>query len=664
MSTLMTGIGGYNPAAAANNGSNQVFGNPPKVYTVDQAKTRIAGGDDIRRMIIADTAENITDGFADLMGWAGDKILKGINVTDNAEISLKVADLQGTRSEVTTVLKRLEKATVRVEDVASEIKGGLDELKLYQRRLDGMQVVDDPDQDPAVLTEAPILSLTAAEFRSARKVLGKLEGALVEVELSGSYNNYQIKAGKNGTISAKGTEKFSGEANFLKFTGDGQRIVATSGDARIDAVLEVGKRNMWSPSAQGTSKLVVNSSALNADPADIQEIKPGVVALDENLDAADPIELTFGFHATDASVPASDKKFFAVLDEAQKAVVRDAFNYLGSLINVTFTEETLVAGTTSFQFGTNEQESSAAYAYMPQATGKTAQVMLANNQSSNDFASILSGDDDSSASGYQIAAADLDTLRKSYGWTTLVHEIGHALGLKHPGNYNAGGGGASTPYLPKTLDSRQWTVMSYSGAPAATATSGTGPATSQNPQTLMVYDIAALQFLYGKSTDDTYLADFQTTDFSSTWNGFQTVWSGNPAGITFDLGDRTNKVIVDMRPGTYSSVSRFNDSGLAFGSQYTSVTTGTGNDVIYAGLYEATIDGGGGNTDNDTVYLAGTASDYGLTAGADGIATTNPGSVTRKVNGEDVTLTLSNVEKLKFYDDTRVSGLHGLDSFA
>jgi serralysin len=33
-----------------------------------------------------------------------------------------------------------------------------------------------------------------------------------------------------------------------------------------------------------------------------------------------------------------------------------------------------------------------------------------------------------------------------------MHEIGHALGLKHPGNYNAGGGTSPGPFLSKSLD--------------------------------------------------------------------------------------------------------------------------------------------------------------------------------------------------------------------
>jgi hypothetical protein len=890
MSTLMTGIGGSNPAAGIKTGNNQIFGNPPKVYTIDQAKVRIEGGDDIRRMVIEDTAENITKGFDDLKGWAGDKILKGIKVTDNAKVSLKVADLDGTRSEVTTVLKRLEKATVKVEDIASEIEGGLDDLKLYQRRLDGMAVVGDQDGDASTTDdrEAPLLSLTATEFKSARKVLDRLDGALVEVELSGNYNQYQIKAGKNGAISAKGVDKFSGEAHFLKFAD--QRVVASSGDSRIDALLEVGKLNMWSPSADTANKLTVKSSVENAADADWQQIMPGVYSLDETLDATDPIALTFGFHDSGTSVPASDKKFFAPLDEAQKAVVRDAFSYLGGLMNIKFEEEKLVAAKTSFQFGTNEQASSAAYAYMPVATtAAPSQIMMANNQSSNDFASILTGgdDDNDATNGYQIKAADITNLRKSYGWTTMVHEIGHALGLKHPGNYNAGGGGASPPYLPKNLDSKLWSVMSYNSIPAAFSTNPAITSGSrQTPQTMMVYDIAALQFLYGKasssesaqtsvvsaisdnlnagdkvkltiestdyeytalSTDtsadvmseladlvnagtlakatvlkasqgsgdnlreysylsltgaktgtaegaftvttditdgrsadvsgggvtittpasstvkqvntmakvedfvagdkidltfsgktfsytvadgddsadiatglktlinagsttaiaddseedgtlkitakafsaalaisstltqrvitggavttplaasDARMASFQELDFTDSWNGLQTVWTPTDAdgtGGTFNASAVTTRTIIDMRPGAFSSVNRYNNIGLSFGSQYSSVLGGTKTDVIYAGLYSASINGG---AESDTVYLAGKASDYSLVANANGEATTNPGTVTRKVNGEDITLTLTNVEKLKFYDDTRVGSLHGVDSFA
>ncbi len=53
-------------------------------------------------------------------------------------------------------------------------------------------------------------------------------------------------------------------------------------------------------------------------------------------------------------------------------------------------------------------------------------------------------------------------------YPTFIHEIGHAIGLKHPGNYNAEGGGTPGPYLPSAEDNHQYTVMSYySGATTA-----------------------------------------------------------------------------------------------------------------------------------------------------------------------------------------------------
>ena len=47
-----------------------------------------------------------------------------------------------------------------------------------------------------------------------------------------------------------------------------------------------------------------------------------------------------------------------------------------------------------------------------------------------------------------------------WGWTALVHETGHTLGLNHPGNYN---GGSPTYANDATYyqDSQQYTLMSY-----------------------------------------------------------------------------------------------------------------------------------------------------------------------------------------------------------
>lgn len=667
--------------------SNQVFGNPPKVLTVAQAKARLEGGEDIRRLVIKDSAANIQSGFADLKGWADDKILKGIQVQDGGEVTLRIADLEvknadNRRSEekaTMQVLRALDRATVKVADVATEVKDGLDELKLYQRRLDAMTVVPTSDMgtpadDSDDTSAAPVISLTASEFKSNQRLLGKIQGAVVEVELAGNYADYSIKArsaGKMSITSRSQDVRLTGEgAHLLKFIGDGRRVVASSGDTRIDALIEVGKKNLWSASGlSGT--LAVNSSASNAEAADRYQLLPGVYALDDNTSSSDPLSLTYGFHADASTVPNADNKFFQAMTDVQKAVVRDAFTYLGGLINVSFTEaETLNADSTNIQFGTNEQgKVSAGYAYMPREGVATTQVMLANDVSYNSF-SFLTDDDGDASNGFQLKASESGTLRASAGWMTLVHEIGHALGLKHPGNYNAGGGGASPPYLPKLLDSNQWTLMSYSRAPSASALDG-GASSSMNPQTAMIYDIAALQFMYGKASDsaDDVLSDYQKTTFTQDWRGMQTLWSGS--SMTLDASARSNRMILDTRGGSFSSIDRFNDVGLALGAKYGSVLAGSGNDLIYAANYSLSVNGGDGD---DMVILDGKASDWKFNDGSgaddlptgdlnDTITLAGNGTLTRTVNGEAVAIAVTNVEKVKFYDAARLAGTHSAADF-
>lgn len=63
-----------------------------------------------------------------------------------------------------------------------------------------------------------------------------------------------------------------------------------------------------------------------------------------------------------------------------------------------------------------------------------------------------------------------------HGYATLIHEIGHTLGLKHPFS--------GTPVLPTSEDNDSNTVMSYAWA-------------GSSPGTPMVYDLLALQYVYG-----------------------------------------------------------------------------------------------------------------------------------------------------------------------
>jgi serralysin len=85
------------------------------------------------------------------------------------------------------------------------------------------------------------------------------------------------------------------------------------------------------------------------------------------------------------------------------------------------------------------------------------------------------------------------------GYATLTHEILHALGLKHPGNYGELGGPAPT-YEADAIyyqDSLQYTVMSYFSASNTGADHGIGTGNDYSAVSPLLHDVAALQFLYG-----------------------------------------------------------------------------------------------------------------------------------------------------------------------
>lgn len=89
-------------------------------------------------------------------------------------------------------------------------------------------------------------------------------------------------------------------------------------------------------------------------------------------------------------------------------------------------------------------------------------------------------------------AARGGALARDAAWReVLLHEIGHALGLKHPGDYNGVDGQGTAPFLNGSEDHAGLSVMSYNDAPG-------GPPTGYG-STLRPFDVAAIQYLYGVS---------------------------------------------------------------------------------------------------------------------------------------------------------------------
>lgn len=590
------------------------------------------GDDAVASVSITDTSTNVSANFSALAA-AGTR-LKGVVLTNTSpSLSLTVAQLGS------NVLSKISsKYTMKVADSSTNISAGMDTLLAKVKSLSAIEVTDNA---------RATLKVTAAQYATQAAVLAKISGAALTVKMTGNYAAKNIVINKDGSfaVTNAGTKYTMKGVNFFEFNDF--TAFGDTGDANVNALLS-GTTNQW----------WFNTTTSTAKTSDTL-IKPGLYALDSSSTKR---EFTYGFMRTlPAGATAGDRNGFEPMTQVQKAAVQDAFTYLSSLINVTFTESDSEDGNADINFGTNQQLSSAGYANPPNASG-AHNVFL-----------MLDKDEPSNASFG----------RGSYGWETLIHEIGHTLGLKHPGNYNAGGGGASAPYLPTATDTRRYSVMSYN-QPAdsmhVTVTGNGASAAYLNPSTFMSYDLAALQFLYGKATTSD-LSNYQTLNFDANWKGFQSVYT--PDGGTLNLSQVSKSNIVDLRQGAFSSINTlatdaktylstitpglqsyvkknqtyygYNNMSVSYGSFFDGVIGGTATDAIFIDTTSIkgnsqSIDGGEGT---DIVYLTGSSTEWTVaswdgTADKEGTATHSNGKV----------VNLSNIEKIKYYNASIYSTLH------
>ncbi|MBH9578791.1 M10 family metallopeptidase C-terminal domain-containing protein [Inhella proteolytica] len=270
--------------------------------------------------------------------------------------------------------------------------------------------------------------------------------------------------------------------------------------------------------------------------------------------------------------------------------------------------------------------------------------------------------------------------RGTQNFLTLLHEVGHALGLKHP--HDTGLSGVLTGWpdnptvLPKTgtdtltTQSTQTMVMAYNDIPGRGTLGELALQSDFAPTTPMRWDIAALQYLYGANLAYNAGDTVYTFDGEARYN--QTLWDGGGNDTIVATGNRA--VEIDLRPAQWSKLGQpmsfstrnadnsVNTAQPQFNDPYTvfiydtvtieNATGGNGNDMIYANAVANQIDGGAGI--DTTVYLAA-RSTYALAR--DGAGWTVSG-------GAADTDTLRSIERVRFADkalafDTAVDGNAG-----
>jgi Ca2+-binding RTX toxin-like protein len=246
---------------------------------------------------------------------------------------------------------------------------------------------------------------------------------------------------------------------------------------------------------------------------------------------------------------------FLAFDAAQKQVTRDVLASIEEMANIHFSE---AGGVAQMTFALSSQSSGqGGYAYYPgynySYSGSTITSVSELNLSGDVW---LNRTYNSDISAWQPGG---------YSCSVLLHEMGHALGLKHP--FEAGSEGYT---LDASLNDMSHTVMSYTTAPHSRLIEVSGTPESYSweesflyPSTLMPLDIEALQYLYGANSSTRTGNDVY--QWAQNAEILETIWDSD--GIdTIDCSNQSFTCIIKLEDGAYSSIAlRQTDAELRLG---------------------------------------------------------------------------------------------------
>lgn len=250
---------------------------------------------------------------------------------------------------------------------------------------------------------------------------------------------------------------------------------------------------------------------------------------------------------------------------AEKNAIRDAIGEYERYLNVTFQEVT--------------GDADADMSFYNAADLFTDSSIVAGGRGRFDFSWSFANGPSFIWDGHVSFRSDID-LSSPEAYALILHEMGHMMGLKHPGDYDVDEDARPVgPFLPADEDNDRLTLMSYNENE-----DGNGA-----PQFLRLYDVAALQDWWGVNPDTGAGRDVYRPFDEDL---LTTIWDTGGTDKIRHTG--TDPLRVDLREGAFSSVDGREAAVIAYGSEIEQAQGAKGADHITGNDLANTLTGAAG----------------------------------------------------------------------